>query len=60
MSNTEYTKGFEAGLMWREAEIINSLENAVFEQSEPISKDFANGAVWAVKETIALIKERRK
>lgn len=56
MADTEYTKGFKAGLIWRESEIINALENAVFEQPEPITKDFANGVFWAVKETISLIK----
>jgi hypothetical protein len=60
MADSEYTKGFNAGLMWREAEIVNALENAAFEQPEPISKDFANGAVWAVKETITLIKGQKK
>ncbi len=60
MAETEYTKGFKAGMIWREADIINSLEKAMFETNESISKEFANGAIWAIKETITLIKGESK
>lgn len=60
MADTEYTKGFKAGMMWRDADIINALEKAIFEQNESTSKDFADGAIWAVKETISLIKGENK
>jgi hypothetical protein len=36
--------------------IIKSLEDAVFETNEVISKEFSDGALWAIKETAALIK----
>lgn len=60
MAESEYTKGFHAGMVWREAGIVDSLEKALFETNEVISKEFADGAIWAVKETIALIKGESK
>lgn len=49
-------KAYEAGRDFEQERIIKLLEEAMLEQDEPITKDFAIGAIWAVNEAIALIK----
>lgn len=46
----------EKGKVMERQRIIESLANAKFETKETISKDFVDGAIWAVKETVELIK----
>jgi len=46
----------ERGKVIERERIIKSLENAKFETEQTISTDFADGAMWAVKETVELIK----
>jgi len=46
----------ERGKVIERERIIKSLENAKFETEQTISRDFADGAIWAVKETVELIK----
>lgn len=63
MSLTEYRVGdkaiWNAGRKYEQARIIKLLEETMLEQDEPVTKDFAIGAIWAVNEAIALIKEEK-
>lgn len=60
MSETEYTKGYRAGRAYEQDRIVKLLENKMFEDKRLWSKEFANGAKWAVKETVELIKGENK
>jgi len=46
----------ERGKVVERERIIKLLENKMFEDKRLWSKEFANGAKWAVKETVELIK----
>ena len=57
--DTEYTKGFRAGMAWREAEIIKLLEKHD-KQTKAGSTDMAIKYRSAVLACIALIKGEQK
>ena len=50
----------ERGKIVERERIIKLLENKMFEDKRLWSKEFANGAKWAVKETVELIKGETK
>lgn len=51
--DTEYTKGFKAGMAWREAEIIRLLEGEKFILPEGVDEGLT---LMPIQEAIALIK----
>jgi len=53
--DTEYTKGFKAGMAWREAEIIKLLEDSMAKCSQN-KKPEGCVACYGQRDAIALIK----
>jgi len=48
------------GMAIERERIIKLLENKIFEDKRLWSKEFANGAKWAIKETVELINGETK
>jgi hypothetical protein len=55
-TNKVWEQALKVGMADERQRIMKLLENKMFENKKLLSKDFSNGAVWAVKELVELIK----
>jgi hypothetical protein len=55
-NENRYNTGVKVGIAYEQDRIIELLQNTPLQQDDAITKEFANGAIWAMQQIIELIK----